>query len=460
MRKQRGITLIALVITIIVLLILAGIAIATISGDDGIMSKAISAKSKTVIESDKNDICLAIAEYDIEKYIDTNLSLKEFLEEKSDFSYVKYDEITDKTIVTMKESGYQYLVNSDGTIEILSGLSLNTLDLELELKKQSNTTFTMKATLYDISGDITWSNSDDSVITLSTTTGTSTTITAVDIGTSEITATCGDYTQTCRVTVLEVGQYVDYDIEYTDVFTGNEFTEITGWRYLGKDEDGNKLIVSTGIPAFLYYNYNQKEGRDVNGWWGTDEEVVEFYGEEYIVNGYDYDDGGYSNRYAAVGMLKYFENIPYLQGTSHPTIPNTMVGTVVGNGPTGPLGPTLGSAFRANELSSKIIDVHNLNLKELNYGLERDLKSTTNVLSDTTGMFYLPGLNNYGYTSDSKVYYWISDPTKTTTGMRFINISKINGYGAANIIGVRTVITFSSDTQFLDEDGNGILEIK
>ena len=47
MRKQKGITLIALVITIIVLLILAGVSISMISGDDGIISRASNASEKT-----------------------------------------------------------------------------------------------------------------------------------------------------------------------------------------------------------------------------------------------------------------------------------------------------------------------------------------------------------------------------------------------------------------------------
>lgn len=38
-KENRGITLIALVITIIVLLILAGVSIATLTGDNGILRK-------------------------------------------------------------------------------------------------------------------------------------------------------------------------------------------------------------------------------------------------------------------------------------------------------------------------------------------------------------------------------------------------------------------------------------
>ena len=46
--RNKGITLIALVITIIVLLILAGISIVMLTGDNGILKKATTAKEKTI----------------------------------------------------------------------------------------------------------------------------------------------------------------------------------------------------------------------------------------------------------------------------------------------------------------------------------------------------------------------------------------------------------------------------
>ena len=46
-KKQTGITLIALVITIIVLLILAGITIMTLTGNNGILNKAVQTKDAT-----------------------------------------------------------------------------------------------------------------------------------------------------------------------------------------------------------------------------------------------------------------------------------------------------------------------------------------------------------------------------------------------------------------------------
>ena len=47
LKGKKGITLIALVITIIVLLILAGVSIATWTGENGILTRADDAKKKT-----------------------------------------------------------------------------------------------------------------------------------------------------------------------------------------------------------------------------------------------------------------------------------------------------------------------------------------------------------------------------------------------------------------------------
>ena len=49
LRRNKGITLIALVVTIIVLLILAGISIAMLTGQNGILNRASEAKEKTVV---------------------------------------------------------------------------------------------------------------------------------------------------------------------------------------------------------------------------------------------------------------------------------------------------------------------------------------------------------------------------------------------------------------------------
>ena len=66
MRKKQGITLISLVVTIIVLLILAGVTIAALTGENGILNRAAEAKEKTEEAQRKEESDL---DY-MDKYID------------------------------------------------------------------------------------------------------------------------------------------------------------------------------------------------------------------------------------------------------------------------------------------------------------------------------------------------------------------------------------------------------
>ena len=61
-KNNKGITLTALVVTIIVLLILAGVAIATLTGDNGILTKAVQAKDATRGGEVKDYVRMAVAE--------------------------------------------------------------------------------------------------------------------------------------------------------------------------------------------------------------------------------------------------------------------------------------------------------------------------------------------------------------------------------------------------------------
>ncbi|MBR2290280.1 MAG: hypothetical protein IJ867_06830 [Clostridia bacterium] len=61
MKNKRGITLIALILTIITLLILAGVTLSALVGENGIVTQAITASSKTKEETAKSEIELAWA---------------------------------------------------------------------------------------------------------------------------------------------------------------------------------------------------------------------------------------------------------------------------------------------------------------------------------------------------------------------------------------------------------------
>ena len=63
LKNEIGITLIALVITIIVLLILAGVSIATLTGENGVLTQAETAKEETEIATEKEALQLTIINY-------------------------------------------------------------------------------------------------------------------------------------------------------------------------------------------------------------------------------------------------------------------------------------------------------------------------------------------------------------------------------------------------------------
>lgn len=71
-KEQKGVTLIALVITIIVLLILAGVSIAFLIGDNGIITKSTKASAETNIagakETAATDVAAKYADYMEYKY--------------------------------------------------------------------------------------------------------------------------------------------------------------------------------------------------------------------------------------------------------------------------------------------------------------------------------------------------------------------------------------------------------
>ena len=72
-KRENGITLIALVITIIILLILAGVSIAMLTGENGILSQAQKAKDETEIANEKEGISLDVIEYQMDKENNTKL---------------------------------------------------------------------------------------------------------------------------------------------------------------------------------------------------------------------------------------------------------------------------------------------------------------------------------------------------------------------------------------------------
>ena len=101
LKEKQGITLIALVITIIVLLILAGVSIAMLTGQNGILTQANNAKIAQSHGAVKDCIALAYNEYRIE--INTGSTAK----------------LASTTKVTVRGEEKNYLANSNTFMDFL-----------------------------------------------------------------------------------------------------------------------------------------------------------------------------------------------------------------------------------------------------------------------------------------------------------------------------------------------------
>lgn len=114
-KLNKGITLIALVITIIVLLILAGVSIAMLTGENGILSQAQKAGEQTDIGKEKEDISLA---YNGAK-AENNGGDVDADDLNRNFGYSNTEaeaEGSNPITVTFKESGRQYTIDENGVI--------------------------------------------------------------------------------------------------------------------------------------------------------------------------------------------------------------------------------------------------------------------------------------------------------------------------------------------------------
>ena len=119
-KASKGITLIALVITIIVLLILVAVSIATLTGENGILTKVNTAKTRTIEEEEKEQIKLAYSTViadKLEKEDKTAVTVDELeIELKKLNPDVTVTSEGDKIKVTFNKTGNSYTIDSNGNI--------------------------------------------------------------------------------------------------------------------------------------------------------------------------------------------------------------------------------------------------------------------------------------------------------------------------------------------------------
>ena len=119
MRKNHGITLISLVVTVVVLLILAAISIGVLTGNNGILNQSILAKEDTEIAGEKETVEMSaaqaagkdvygnIVEENLREQLDINIGEGEY----------NLELVDDRFKITYIESNRSYLVDASGNVE-------------------------------------------------------------------------------------------------------------------------------------------------------------------------------------------------------------------------------------------------------------------------------------------------------------------------------------------------------
>ena len=163
---KNGITLIALVITIIVLLILAGVTIATLTGDNGILTKAQNAKEKNAQKTVEEQINLAVQASKINEglVIDKDILEQELTNNGIEITKSENDELP----WTVKKDGYVYTISENGEVKEKEGIAITTGDIEI-LKGSTKGKKVSAQILSGETGTIKWESTGN--ITISATEG-------------------------------------------------------------------------------------------------------------------------------------------------------------------------------------------------------------------------------------------------------------------------------------------------
>lgn len=131
---EKGITIISLVITIIVLLILAGVSIATLTGDNGIITQAEKAKEQAEKKSVDEQLEVALISLENRKF-NTDKEKLEALRNKLNIDGAEY-EVNSKAMIIKTKQGYVYTVLFDGTLVEGKLVCLDIADGSIDFKEK------------------------------------------------------------------------------------------------------------------------------------------------------------------------------------------------------------------------------------------------------------------------------------------------------------------------------------
>ena len=354
-KEMKGITLVALVITIVVLLILAGVSINTVLGDDGIIKKAKEAAETTKRASAEEEMNRLVLEYQLAKNDET---LESFLQEK--VTEGRIDGVTD---------------NGDGTITITK--KVEGKDYTITVKKPVAPTPSVKVGAIRVVSDSTGAGSSLGeastrkgttlyIMIESTISGGTTTVSpqvpyaVTENGTYKFTVTGTvngtAYTKEVSVTVnqfknsiledinIKIGDYVNYtyDIDsasssytleskYSGYSSNQTIAQTTGltWKVLNVDKENDTVDIISTNPTSSTVTFANILGYN-NGPYLMNEICKAQYSNKTLgvearsINLLDMEKhltaAGITNRNACTNEVKYGTTNTYTSNTKYPSL--------------------------------------------------------------------------------------------------------------------------------------------
>ncbi len=409
-KGQKGITLIALVITIIVLLILAGVTMTMLSGNNSAPEKATEAAQKDAIAGAKDEIAMTVQERLLNYYNNTYVkgNVTEGASTRGEVAEAAYD-----AVENAKKRNSQLLPSS-------------TVDKENYTITLNTKSYTVTGTI-DENGGITWSD----------------TVASTGGGTGGGTLTNAEKKEKINDAIGQNVNYSGYSSSYS-----------RGWRVFYASEK-EMFLISTGVISF-----NDNNGIPITDYTNSDDVFDPKNPEKGSI--YTYKDVTYGADYNSKWQKKLVEanktdNEDRSKATAYLCDPKNWEKYISTNAPTGTYavgGPTmelLALSWEATGNQAKWSD-----------NIDDDVETNGYVWDKPEGLYkesplkpsILEGLYNIG------VIYWLASPSNKYTG----GVGVVNGNGSVGgnhysyIRGVRPIVSIPISNVQIEEDGTVKIE--
>ena len=195
-----------------------------LTGENGILTKASEAKTLTEESQKKEELEMAM-----------NYTLNGGTGTFSDYIFANGDTLKsilgesnvtlDSEAKTITYKGTLFQISEDGKVTKVDGIGLSESSKTLTISGSTKQEATIKATLFNIKGNMEWTSSKPEVATV-TGNGKTATVKAVGEGTTTITAKCSGKTATCEITVKRLSSTISVNPTTAKIVIGNT-TEIT-----------------------------------------------------------------------------------------------------------------------------------------------------------------------------------------------------------------------------------------